>query len=90
MSPEARVMFKLQQHKVVRKAPTPYRTGSEPSFKPVNGHQEQPTQVKAKLLGHCQVAVRVELRIGPRAEHDAEMIERPVKDVLAHVAPVGR
>ena len=90
MRPETLVMFELHQNKVIGKAAEVDAKGCCPAFQPVHRHEKQAAQMQVEFLLHCQPAMGPEVPVAAIEGHHQEMVERPVEDVLAHVAPMRR
>ena len=83
-----RVVFQLQQREVVGKPAMAHAQGGETPFDGLSGHQQQAAQVELEFLADAEGAVGAEIAVAAVRQKDEAVIERAVKDVLAHVAPM--
>lgn len=82
------VMFQLQQGKVegmARVADPPCVPRARPAME---GHQHQAFEVEHEFLGNGEFPMATEMLERAVSEHHEPMVERTVKDMMAHVAPM--
>ena len=84
------IMFELQQGNVVGVAAGSDARGTPLPLDGQERHQKQTFCVKCGFAVHGQRAMCPERRVAPVPEHQEPVISRPVKDMLAHVAPLRR
>ena len=74
---------------MIGKAAVAHPQRADPPVDGMGGHQQQAAHVQLEFLGYADAAVRAEIAIVAVSEHHEPMVQRAVKHVLAHVAPVG-
>ena len=87
---KAGVMFQLQKAQMIGEAAVADPPSGNPTLNRVAGHFQQPQAMQSEFLTHVQCAMRLKRGVFAIREHDEPMIERAVKDMLAHVAPMRR
>ena len=81
-------MFQLHQDKVIGKAAIFDPGGGDFPVQRQKRHQQQTLGIQHGFGGQRQVAVPPEMPVVAVPEHHEPMVQRPVKHMLAHVAPM--
>ena len=82
-------MLQLHQRDVIGKTAHPDAQGRQDPIRPAQRHEQQPPEIEQEFLKHGERAMRLKIAVVAVSEHDEPVIQRPVKDMLPHIAPMA-
>ena len=82
-------MLQLQERQVIGKAAVADPPGGQAPLQSLERHQQKPLEIELEFLRDRQGTMWAEIAVSLISKHHKPMIQRAVKHMLTHVAPMG-